>query len=110
MVRSMLHRAGFRFRLHREDLPGTPDLVFSGRGKIIFVHGCYWHRHPRCRYATTPTTRKAFWKDKFKQNVARDRRVIRHLKNEGWDVHIVWECELKDPDKVLRTLTRFLED
>ena len=108
IVRSVVHRLGYRFRLHRSDLPGKPDLVLPRHNKVIFVHGCFWHRHPRCRYTTTPKTRATFWREKFEQNKKRDRRVTRQLKRLGWKVLIVWECETKDPQRLARTLKTFL--
>lgn len=95
-VRSLLHRMGYRFRLHRNDLPGRPDIVLPRYGTVIFVHGCFWHRHARCRYAYTPKSRVEFWTTKFEQNVQRDRRVRRQLRRRGWKVLVVWECELRD--------------
>lgn len=95
-VRSVLHKLGARFRLHREDLPGKPDIVLPRYGLVILVHGCFWHRHPRCKYAYTPKTRVDFWTRKFKRNVERDRNVRRELKRLGWDVLVVWECETHD--------------
>lgn len=92
-VRSALHRLGYRFRLHRRDLPGRPDIVLPKHGTVIFVHGCFWHRHARCRYAYTPKSRVEFWQRKFQQNVERDRRVQRELRRLGWKVIVVWECE-----------------
>lgn len=95
-VRRILHGLGVRFRLHRRDLPGTPDIVLPGRQLAILVHGCFWHRHPRCAFAYTPKTRVEFWTTKFKRNVARDRKVRRQLRHLGWRVHIIWECETRD--------------
>ena len=92
-VRSALHRLGYRFRLHRRDLPGRPDIVLPKYGTVIFVHGCFWHRHARCKYAYTPKSRVEFWHHKFQQNVERDRRVQRELRRLGWKVIVVWECE-----------------
>jgi len=92
LVRSHLHRAGLRFRLQAGDLPGRPDLVLPRWNAVIFVHGCYWHRHPGCRYATTPATNVHFWKNKFDANVARDTRNIAALRVAGWRVFVVWEC------------------
>ncbi|RZI98660.1 MAG: DNA mismatch endonuclease Vsr [Brevundimonas sp.] len=94
-VRSALHRAGYRFRLHRQDLPGRPDIVMSSRRVVVFVHGCFWHRHEGCRAASSPSTRVQFWKEKFARNVQRDHKNISDLNNSGWVVHIVWECETK---------------
>ena len=99
---------GFRFRLHRRDLPGKPDLVFPRLGKIIFVHGCFWHRHEGCRLATRSKTRTEFWDAKFERNVERDRRVQAELRNLGWDVLVVWECETRDPVKLQKVLGEFL--
>ncbi|MDO8912196.1 MAG: DNA mismatch endonuclease Vsr [Phenylobacterium sp.] len=95
-VRRAAHALGYRFRLHRRGLPGSPDLVFPARKKVIFVHGCYWHRHDGCRYATVPKSNPAFWAEKFEKNVARDRRVLEELADLGWDAMVVWECETRD--------------
>lgn len=96
LVRRLLHAMGRRFRLHRRDLPGTPDIVLPATRKAIFVHGCFWHRHEGCRKATTPKTRKIFWLDKFAANVERDARKELQLRAAGWDVITVWECETRD--------------
>lgn len=95
LVRSFLHAKGFRFRLHRRDLPGSPDLVLPKYNACIFVHGCFWHRHQGCRYATTPATRADFWARKFEGNVTRDHRNVQSLLDAGWRVLIVWECGLR---------------
>jgi DNA mismatch endonuclease (patch repair protein) len=92
-VRSFLHRAGLRFRLHAS-LPGKPDLVFPRHRAVVFVHGCFWHRHAGCQYATTPSSNVEFWQAKFDSNVERDRRVTRQLRKEGWRVFVIWECQL----------------
>lgn len=92
IVRSFLHRAGLRFRLHRRDLPGRPDLILPRYRTAVFVHGCFWHRHTGCRFATTPASNKEFWARKFEENVRRDRRTIRTLRRAGWRVIVVWEC------------------
>jgi DNA mismatch endonuclease, patch repair protein len=95
-VRSILHRMGYRFRLHRTDLPGSPDLVLPGRRAVIFVHGCYWHRHRACRRGqSTPSENTDFWQAKFDKNQARDVRVEKELADLGWKVVVVWECEIK---------------
>lgn len=94
VLRSALHRLGFRFRLHRKTLPGRPDLVLPRHRVAVFVNGCFWHRHAGCRYATTPRTRPEFWARKFADNVERDRRNEAELLNEGWRVAVVWECAL----------------
>lgn len=108
MVRRIAHALGYRFRIHRRDLPGTPDLVFSGKRKAIFVHGCFWHRHPGCRKASTPMTRSEFWQAKFARNVERDARNERELRAAGWDVLTVWECETRDVETLSSTLCAFL--
>ena len=95
-VRSYLHRAGLRFRLHGKALPGTPDLVFPKHKAVLFVHGCFWHRHGGCRLATTPATRPEFWAAKFASNVARDKRQAELLRAKGWRVLTVFECETQD--------------
>jgi DNA mismatch endonuclease (patch repair protein) len=103
-VRSMLHRLGYRFRLHRNDLPGRPDIVLPSRKTIILVHGCYWHRHPGCRYAYSPKSRVDFWEKKFSENIARDRRNMNELQSIGWRALVVWECELREPDELKKRL------
>lgn len=109
IVRSMLHRMGYRFRLHRRDLPGRPDIVLPRLRSVIFVHGCFWHRHKGCRYATTPKTRAEFWQKKFKENVERDRRNVVALREDDWRVLCVWECETRDPEALKSQLRTFLE-
>jgi DNA mismatch endonuclease (patch repair protein) len=94
-VRRYLHACGFRFRLHRKDLPGRPDLVLPRYRLTIFVHGCFWHRHAGCHYASTPSTRPDFWQEKFAANVDRDRRNIDQLLELGWRVFVLWECGLR---------------
>ena len=94
LVRSALHRAGFRFRLHAPTLPGRPDVVLPRHRVVVFVHGCFWHRHG-CRHSTTPATRVRFWKEKFERNVARDARNARALRRLGWRVLTIWECRLR---------------
>ena len=96
LVRSLLHRLGYRFRLNRKDLPGRPDIVLPKHRTVVFVHGCFWHRHEGCRYAYTPKSRTEFWQRKFARNVARDREVRDALERQGWRVLWVWECEIKD--------------
>jgi len=106
LLRSLLHRAGFRFRLHAKDLPGKPDIVLAKYRIAIFVHGCFWHRHPGCRNATTPSTRPEFWAEKFDRNVERDARTVAALEEAGWTVLTVWECDLKsDPQAVVNRLS-----
>lgn len=108
-VRRLAHALGFRFRLHRRNLPGSPDLVFPSHRKVIFVHGCYWHRHPGCRYAYSPKSNIAFWQSKFKANVTRDRRAASALVALGWDILVVWECETRNADILRLRLTKFLK-
>ncbi len=105
-VRRAAHALGLRFRLHRGDLPGTPDLVFPGRRVALFVHGCFWHRHPGCRKASIPTTRQDYWMEKFRTNVARDRRTTTELVVLGWRVVVVWECETKNEGGLKRILRK----
>lgn len=97
-VRKILHRLGYRFRLHRRDLPGTPDIVLPRYRSVIFVHGCFWHRHPGCRFTTNPKTRREFWENKFRQNVERDSRQQAELAAINWLSIVVWECELREPE------------
>ncbi|WP_085705679.1 very short patch repair endonuclease [Pseudomonas sp. B8(2017)] len=108
IVRRFLHANGYRFRLHRRDLPGSPDIVLPRFRTCIFVHGCFWHRHDGCRYATTPKTRADFWQAKFTQNVERDGRARRALRADGWKVLTIWECELRSPARILGHVLEFL--
>jgi DNA mismatch endonuclease (patch repair protein) len=107
-IRRIIHGLGYRYRLHDGMLPGRPDLVFPSRRKVIFVHGCFWHRHAKCRYATSPKTRQEFWEAKFASNVSRDRRSKQELKRMDWAVLTVWQCELKKPGKLTERLDEFL--
>ena len=109
-VRRLVHGMGFRYRLHAGDLPGRPDLVFSARGKIIFVHGCFWHRHGTCKNTRWPKSRLDFWKPKLETNRARDLATQRVLRRLGWKVLVVWECQLKNLDKTAEKIKRFLEN
>jgi DNA mismatch endonuclease (patch repair protein) len=109
-VRSLVHRMGHRYRLHVKELPGKPDLVFPSLRKVIFVHGCFWHRH-RCRLGRVRCASNAdFWEAKLTGNVQRDRRAIRALRSLGWDVLVVWECWTRDRQMLAGRLSRFLED
>ena len=103
-VRSLLHRMGYRFRLHRADLPGKPDIVLSRYRTVIFVHGCFWHRHKDCRFAYTPKSRTEFWLKKLEPNVIRDIQVKSDLELLGWRVITLWECELRDMDQLAARL------
>jgi DNA mismatch endonuclease (patch repair protein) len=108
LVRKAVHRLGFRFRLHQRELPGTPDLVFPKHRKILFVHGCFWHRHPGCAHSTMPQTRPQFWRTKFEANQRRDRIAQSALRALGWTVDVIWECEVKNPESLRIRLRRFL--
>ena len=109
-LRSLLHGAGYRFRLHDPKLPGRPDMILKKYRAVIFVHGCYWHRHPDCPNTTTPGTRTKFWQAKFDDTVERDKRKAAELRGHGWRVITVWECELeKDPQGVLDGIRAVLE-
>ena len=107
-VRKMLHALGYRFRLHRKDLPGSPDIVLSKYKTVIFVHGCFWHRHENCKYATTPKTRESFWNKKFEDNKKRDLKIKEKIKDIGWKSVIIWECEInnliKDSSEIINKL------
>lgn len=108
LVRSYLHKRGYRFSLHSK-LAGRPDLTLARHGVVLFVHGCFWHGHAGCRYFRLPTTNAAFWKAKIGGNRKRDLAAIHSLMKEGWRVGIVWECSLrKDPDKTLQAVARFI--
>jgi DNA mismatch endonuclease (patch repair protein) len=107
-VRRAAHNLGYRYRLHRRDLPGTPDLVFPRLRKVILVHGCFWHRHEGCVRTTTPTIRRDFWVAKFEANVERDARVRRQLEELGWEVLVVWECETFDEAQLQVWLRKYL--
>ncbi|WP_444848488.1 very short patch repair endonuclease [Duganella caerulea] len=108
IVRKLVFAAGYRYRLHVRTLPGSPDLVFPGRKKVIFVHGCFWHRHDDCNLARMPKSRVEFWRDKLNGNKARDARSYDALRRAGWHVHVVWECELGDLVALEENLRAFL--
>lgn len=109
VLRSMLQREGFRFRLHRKDLPGAPDIVLPRYRTVIFVNGCFWHRHAGCRNSTMPSTRQEFWEDKFNKNIERDAQNRTSLEIAGWIVCVVWECELhSEPNETVRHLSNIL--
>ncbi|WGJ16446.1 very short patch repair endonuclease [Methylocapsa sp. D3K7] len=110
MVRKVVHKIGYRFRLHRKDLPGCPDLVFPRSRKVIFVHGCFWHRHPdpNCRLARLPKTRLDFWEPKLSANHRRDQLSQAVLSAAGWQILIVWECEIGNKEQLENKLIRFL--
>jgi DNA mismatch endonuclease, patch repair protein len=108
IVRKFLYSQGYRYRLHRKDLPGCPDIVFPGQGKVIFVHGCFWHGHS-CRYGRLPRSKLSYWRPKILANRLRDLSQRRQLRNLGWLVLVVWQCELKKLGFALRKLVRFME-
>ena len=110
LVRSVVHRMGYRFRVHRRDLPGNPDIVLPRHGKVIFAHGCFWHGHKRCPRSKRPTTNKGFWNEKLDKNVKRDKRFRRKLRLMGWKELVIWQCETRKPEKLLAKLERFLHD
>jgi len=109
LVRSLIHRMGYRFRLHVKTLPGRPDIVLPRHRKIVLVHGCFWHGHPGCKRARRPQTNREFWRNKIKANIERDGKVLRQLRDLGWDVLVVWECETRDEEELELKLRTFLE-
>jgi DNA mismatch endonuclease (patch repair protein) len=106
-VRSLVHNLGYRFRLHRKDLPGKPDLVFVSRRKVIFVHGCFWHSHS-CKIAHVPKSNVRYWAPKLERNQARDQNNVEALKADGWRSLVIWECEMKDSSAVAARVKKFL--
>ena len=111
-VRRLLHSMGYRYRLHRTGLPGTPDLVFPARRKVILVHGCFWHQHsdPSCKITRQPKSNQEYWHEKLNRNVARDTDNQSRLRSLGWDVLVVWECEVKSGREFLRRIIHYLDD
>lgn len=111
-VRSLLHRLGYRFRLHVNTLPGKPDIVLPKYKTVVFVHGCFWHRHSGCKRCTTPSSNKKYWTVKFLRNVSRDKSHRYQLRKAGWRVLVLWECETRNPlkiaDKLRKALSRTL--
>ena len=108
LVRSVLHALGFRFRLNRARLPGRPDVVLTRHRTVVFVHGCFWHRHTNCRFAYTPKSNLPFWTEKFRGNVARDKEALRALRALGWRTVVVWECQTADRPTLTRRLKKTL--
>lgn len=104
-VRSALHKAGYRFRLHSRSLPGKPDIVLAKYKTVIFVHGCFWHRHRGCKFAYMPKSRIGFWKDKFEENVKRDVKARKALQKLGWSVIVIWECDISDTPGIMRKIS-----
>jgi len=109
IVRSLLHSMGYRYRLHQKNLPGKPDLVFKKYRTVIFVHGCFWHRHKGCKFAYEPKSRQEFWQRKFLENEARDIKNQSTLGNLGWKVLVIWECEVDNIEKLKRKAMAFLQ-
>jgi DNA mismatch endonuclease (patch repair protein) len=108
LVRQVAHALGYRFRINRRDLPGTPDIVFARHRKLIFVHGCFWHQHEGCRLANVPRTREAYWLPKLARTKLRDAETLTRLAALGWAVHVVWECETSDRERLRQSLAHFL--
>lgn len=109
VIRRLVHALGFRFRLHRVDLPGSPDLVFSKKRKIIFVHGCFWHGHSCARGARQPKTNTEYWLRKIEGNRRRDKQSLAELRRLGWNILVLWECQLKEPKKTRSRVKKFLD-
>jgi DNA mismatch endonuclease, patch repair protein len=109
LVRRLVHSMGYRYRLHDRSLPGTPDIVFRKARKVILVHGCFWHRHPRCVLARLPKSRTTFWREKLESNRMRDRKNLRRLRAAGWRVLVLWECQLAKQLKLAAQLGEFLD-
>ena len=107
-IRRLLHAMGYRFQLHVTHLPGKPDVVFSNRKKVIFVHGCFWHQHQNCRNGGRPKSNQEFWNKKLSENVKRDIKNYRELEEKGWSVLVVWECEVADKEALIHRLTHFI--
>ncbi len=110
IVRRIVHRLGFRYRLHRRDIPGCPDLAFIRKRKLIFVHGCFWHSHPGCALASMPASRPEYWAPKLERNRVRDEQVLSRLRASGWAVMLVWECETRDTALIADRVISFLAD
>jgi len=110
VVRSLLHQLGFRFRLHRADLPGKPDIVLPGRKKAIFVHGCFWHGHQGCARSRRPSSNESFWSAKLDKNIMRDKVNLVALESLGWRVKVLWTCEIRDLVGLQEDLISFLEN
>jgi len=110
IVRKLVYSLGYRYRIHPKDVPGKPDLVFKGRKKVIFVHGCFWHRHEGCLNTRTPKSRVGFWEEKFRKNQERDRAHYKKLSQAGWKYLIIWECQVKNTENLEQQVFQFLEE
>lgn len=108
-LRRLIHGMGYRYRLHDRHLPGRPDVVFRGRHTVIFVHGCFWHRHPGCKLARIPKSNVEFWREKLEGNKLRDAKNVKKLKALGWKALVIWECQLKDEDLLRNNIKEFLD-
>lgn len=108
-VRRLVHGMGYRYRLHRRDIPGKPDLAFPSRRKVIFIHGCFWHQHPGCREGRPPRSNSAYWLPKLARNQGRDKAALEQLAASGWQALVVWECETKDVHGLIEKVKVFLE-
>jgi DNA mismatch endonuclease Vsr len=108
IVRRLLHSKGYRFRVHARWLPGRPDLVFTGRRKVIFIHGCFWHHHEACPLGHVPKSRSEYWRGKFDGNRARDERNLAQIHEAGWEAAVIWECQIKNKDTLAARLVNFL--
>lgn len=109
VVRQIVHRLGYRFRLKPQKLPGSPDIVLTTRRTAVFVNGCFWHRHRNCRFVSMPKSRKAFWRKKFAANIERDARALRQLRKLGWRALVIWECQITDSVRLRRRIRSFLQ-
>lgn len=110
LVRRVVYGLGYRYRLHRKDLPGKPDLVFGPRRKVIFVHGCFWHQHIDCPDGRMPKSHLGYWRKKLTRNVTRDAEHLASLKTRGWKSLVIWECETKDVRRLAAKVRRFLDN
>jgi DNA mismatch endonuclease (patch repair protein) len=110
IVRHLIHSLGHRYRVENRDLPGSPDIANRSRGWTVFVHGCYWHRHPGCAKTTTPRRNRAFWEEKFRANIKRDKRAVRQLRRMGYQTMVVWECQCERESALRRRLERWLTE
>jgi DNA mismatch endonuclease (patch repair protein) len=108
LVRSIVHNFGFRFRKHKSELPGKPDIVLTKYRKVVFIHGCFWHGHKKCSRSSRPQSNKSFWAEKLDKNIARDKRNKHDLELQGWKVLIIWECETKNMEKLRKKVSKFL--
>lgn len=108
-VRSIVHRMGYRFRIHQDKLPGNPDIVLAKHKKVIFIHGCFWHSHKGCPRSKRPTSNISFWQDKLDKNQERDRRVQKELQHLGWKYLVIWQCEIKKTEKLKKKIENFLK-